>query len=111
MSADVPPSFHVEVSPEGSILLRGELDMATIQALQNKIDEILVPGRPIVLDLAQLTFLDSSAVHCFIKTEAQSGHPVLLMNASRTVRRLLDLMTQPEPQAWIFNGEGPPSAP
>jgi len=98
-------------APKVPFCFGAELDMATIQALQNKIDEILVPGRPIVLDLAQLTFLDSSAVHCFIKTEAQSGHPVLLMNASRTVRRLLDLMTQPEPQAWIFNGEGPPSAP
>jgi anti-anti-sigma factor len=89
MSADVPPSFHVEVSPRVPFCFGA--NMATIQALQNKIDEILVPGRPIVLDLAQLTFLDSSAVHCFIKTEAQSSHPVLLMNASRTVRRLLDL--------------------
>jgi anti-anti-sigma factor len=106
MSAKGFGYFHVEVTPAGSLLLRGELDMATVQDLQNKIDEILVPGQPIVLDLAQLTFLDSSAVHCFIKAEAASGHPVLLENASRSVRRILELVTQPEPQAWIFDGQG-----
>ena len=39
--------------------------MATVQDLQDKIDGIMVPGQAIVLDLAQLTFLDSSAIHCF----------------------------------------------
>lgn len=47
--------------------------------------------RPSSWDLAQLTFLDRSAIHCFIRAEAESGHPVVLMNASRAVRRVLDL--------------------
>jgi len=65
MSAKGFGYFHVEVTPAGSLLLRGELDMATVQDLQDKIDGIMVPGQAIVLDLAQLTFLDSSAIHCF----------------------------------------------
>jgi len=44
--------------------------------LQDRIDGIMVPGQAIVLDLAQLTFLDTSAIHCFIRAEAESGHPV-----------------------------------
>jgi anti-anti-sigma factor len=102
-------SFHVEVMPAGNLLLRGELDMATVQDLQDKIDGIMVPGQAIVLDLAQLTFLDTSAIHCFIRAEAGSGHPVVLMNASRGVRRILELAGLGS-QAWVFDGHGPAPA-
>jgi anti-anti-sigma factor len=83
--------------------------MDTIQDLQDKIDEIMVPGQVIVLDLAQLTFLDSSAIHCFIRACAESGHAVVLHNTSKTVRRILDLVG-PEPPAWVFDGQGSTSA-
>ena len=69
-------------------MLTGELDVATIQELQDKIDEIMVPGQPIVLDLADLTFLDTSAMHCFVTTFEATGHPVVLLNASRLPPRL-----------------------
>jgi anti-anti-sigma factor len=101
--------FGVEVTPAGSLLLRGELDMATVQDLQDKIDAIMVPGQAIVLDLAQLTFLDTSAIHCFIRAGAESGHPVVLMNASRAIRRILDLASL-DSQAWVFDGHGPAPA-
>ena len=106
MALEALGSFHVEVTPAGNLLLRGELDMATVQDLQDKIDSIMVPGQAIVLDLAQLTFLDTSAIHCFIRAEAGSGHPVVLMNASRTVRRILEL-AELGSQAWVFDGHGP----
>jgi anti-anti-sigma factor len=101
-----PTGFYVGVTPAGALLLRGELDMATVQDLQDKIDEIMVAGQPIVLDLAQLTFLDSSAVHCFVRAGAETGHPVVLHNASPTVWRILDLLS-PKSEAWVFDGEGP----
>jgi anti-anti-sigma factor len=106
MSPEGPTGFHVGVTPAGALLLRGELDMLTVQDLQDKIDEIMVPGQPIVLDLAQLTFLDSSAAHCFIRAGAETGHPVVLHNASSTVWRILDLLS-PRSEAWVFDGEGP----
>ena len=109
MSLEGSKGFYVEVTPAGSLLLRGELDMATVQDLQDKIDEIMVPGQPIVLDLAQLSFLDSSAVHCFSRVRGESGHPVVVMSASASVRRILDLVTL-DPQAWVFDGERPGSA-
>ena len=109
MSPEALGSFHVEVTPAGNLLLRGELDMATVQDLQDKIDGIMVPGQAIVLDMAQLTFLDTSAIHCFIRAEAGSGHPVVLMNASRTVRRILELAGLGS-QSWVFDGHGPTSA-
>lgn len=106
MPASGPTAFYVEIGPEGSLLLRGELDMATVQDLQDKIDEILVSGQPVILDLAQLTFLDSSAIHCFIRTCEASRHPVVLLNTTSPVRRILDF-GMPESEAWKFDGQGP----
>ncbi len=68
MSARGPSGFYVQLGPSGTLLLRGELDMGTVQDLQDKIAEIIAPGTPIILDLAQVSFVDSSAIHCFLKT-------------------------------------------
>jgi anti-anti-sigma regulatory factor len=73
--------------------------------LQDRIDGIMVPGQAIVLDLAHLTFLDTSAIHCFIRAEAESGHPVVLMNASRAVRRILNL-ARPDSYAGSLTDTG-----
>ena len=59
----------------------------------------------IVLDMAQLTFLDSSAIHCFIKACQVTGHRVVLRNATPAVRRVLELAdAKAEPEAWMFDG-------
>jgi anti-anti-sigma factor len=106
MSVFKPGLFTVRSDSTGALVLSGELDLATIQELQDKIDEIMVPGQPIVLDLADLTFLDTSGMHCLVGTFEATGHPVVLLNASRALRRILGHMTQ-EPEAWVFDGVSP----
>ena len=64
MSVSKPGLLTVRSDSTGALVLTGELDVATIQRLQDKSDEIVVPGQPIVLDLADLTFLDTSGMHC-----------------------------------------------
>ena len=55
--------------------------------------------------MTQLTFLDSSAIHCFIQTCQVTGHRVVLRNASPAVRRILELVeAKAEPEAWVFDG-------
>jgi anti-anti-sigma factor len=99
-----PDMFTVRSDSTGALVLTGELDVATIQQLQDKIDEVVVPGQPIVLDLADLAFLDTSAMHCLVRTFEATGCPVVLLNASRSLRRILGYMTQ-QPEAWVFDGE------
>jgi anti-anti-sigma factor len=108
MPENGPAGFFVLLQPSGVLLLRGELDLATVQDLQDAIDENLVPGEPIILDLAQLTFLETSAIHCLIRNGAKSGHPVVLRNASASVRRILD-RADAQSHAWTFalDGSGP----
>ena len=102
MPVNGPTGFFVMLQPSGVLALRGELDLATVQDLQDSIDEILVPGQPVILDLAQLTFMDTSAIHCMIRTWDATGHPVLLRNSSAAVRRFLDL-ADGQSHAWTFD--------
>lgn len=103
MSPKVSSGFRVSVAPDGALILRGELDMATVQDLQDTIDHVIVPGRRIVFDMAQLTFMDSSAINCMIRICVQTGHPVMLRDASPGVRRVLDLLDARDPSgAWVF---------
>lgn len=65
--------LNVTVSRDGALVLRGELDIEPVQDLQDVIDEMMVPGRAIILDMALLTFMDSSAIDLFIKTYPDDG--------------------------------------
>jgi hypothetical protein len=49
ISVSRPDIFTVRTGQRGALVLTGELDVATIQELQDKIDEIMVPGQAIVL--------------------------------------------------------------
>ena len=103
MSASGSGAFRVEVQPDSVLALWGELDLATVQDLQDKIDEFMVPETPLVIDLAQLTFLDISGMQCLVRTWMSSGHPVELRNASDSVHRILDFaLSSDEPRPWVF---------
>jgi STAS domain len=68
---------------------------------------VAVPDQPIVLDLAELSFIDSSGIHCIVKICSVTGHAVQLRNTQSAVRRILDLVDPSRGhQAWIFDGEG-----
>jgi anti-anti-sigma regulatory factor len=66
----------------------------------------MVPGVANLSDMSALTFLDSSAIHCFIKTCQVTRHRVVLRNATPAVRRVLELAdSKAEPdEAWMFDG-------
>jgi anti-anti-sigma factor len=99
-------SFSVSVAPDGAFVPMGELDLSTLQELSDLVAEVMVPGRPIVLDLAQLTFLESSTIHWLVEMCDATDHPVILRNASPTVRRILDIAASlgPDGDAWILDG-------
>lgn len=89
-----------------SIALRGELDMATAPILD---DQLLVShrdgARAILLDLRDVTFIDSSGLHALVRAfrrSEQDGHRLLLVGASPNTRRLCEMTgTQ-----FLLDGEG-----
>jgi len=81
--ATVPEPFHCEVVPEREgvrVIPKGELDLATVGALDDVIDELRGAGfRHIVLDLRELTFIDSTGLRTILRLNqsAEAGELIL----------------------------------
>ena len=95
--------LYVETEPDGSFRLVGELDMATVEHLEGRIAEVGRNGSPIVIDMADLTFIDSSGVGFLVRTYLETGERVVICNPSRQVRRVLALLDgRAKPEAWVI---------
>lgn len=88
--------LDVTEGSRATIVLSGELDPATAPQLDAEIERILATGavEQLVLDLAGLTFLDSSGLRVFVTAReavvAQGGE-LSLRGTSANARRLLDV--------------------
>ena len=75
--------------------MSGELDMATVPPLQENLVRTEADGvTAIVIDLVELTFIESSALHAFVAARERaeaSGCQLLLFGAKPEVRRVFEL--------------------
>ena len=101
-----PSPLEVETDRDGSILLGGQLDMATAKQLEEAVAEIMKPGRPVVIDMAQLNFIDSSGVRVLIRTYRQTGERVVICNPPFHVLRVLEVIdARVKPEAWVIQAD------
>ena len=99
MDPRVPPPFALEQLPgsAGVLLLRlaGELDLATTPEVAEALGEGLRGGaRTVVLDLAEVTFMDSSMLRELLRVRGElepGGGAVVLVAPREPVLRLLEL--------------------
>jgi anti-anti-sigma factor len=73
------------------VMLRGDLDMDTVDALSTKL--VTIEGT-IVLDLEGVTFLDSTGLQSLVRAReaaVQRGGELILRHPSIAVQRVLDL--------------------
>ena len=92
--------FDVGISrrPDGGIsfALSGDLDLSTLEQLQTALDGS-IDGKPeelVVLDLRELTFLDSSGLRAMLALHAsqrEQGGRLVLVQGPRRVHRVLEL--------------------
>jgi len=74
MTASDPSPLEIEVAVDGdaspdraTLTLRGEIDLATQGELRQRINDLLVEGRiHLVVDLADVTFIDSTGLGVLI---------------------------------------------
>jgi anti-anti-sigma factor len=73
--------------------LSGEIDMASAPALEEALLVALADGRPVTIDMRDVTFIDSSGLKVIVATAAEStGHePLTVKDPSPAVRRVLEL--------------------
>jgi anti-sigma B factor antagonist len=85
---DAPPGFAV-------LALAGEFDVAAAPALRERLAAVSAAGaRGVVLDMAEVTFVDSSALRELLRAEAAlaaAGIPLVLAALHPPVDRLLEL--------------------
>jgi anti-anti-sigma factor len=84
--------FAVRADPEGVLWLAGEFDLAAIDAFQAAVDAALDTQRDLVLDLSELTFLDSTGIRAFLDVADQVGGGVILRRPTQSVRKVLGLV-------------------
>ena len=93
-----PEREHVVVAP------RGELDMATVGALEQELKSVREAGfAAIVLDLRGLSFMDSSGLHLVMRWAADSskdGFKFELEPGPAPVQRIFELAALNETLPW-----------
>ena len=87
---------HLEIvttqEPFG-LRLSGEIDMASAPALEEALLVALADGRPVTVDMQDVTFIDSSGLKAIVSTAAESTlpAPLTVKDPSPAVRRVLEL--------------------
>jgi anti-anti-sigma factor len=94
----LPGDFEVLTTTEGdtaTLTLRGELDMATLPAVEESLAALGNEPRRLVIDLRELRFLDSMGLELFLGLDGrlgEEGRELVLVRGPRAVHRLFSVM-------------------
>ena len=86
--------FSVEVDDDGALLVHGEIDMAGGPILEVSILERESTLTPMVIDLADVSFIDSSGLRCLLGASRRAkvrGTFIALRHVGPEVMRLLEI--------------------
>ena len=77
-----------------ALRLSGEIDLSNAQDLKDALDEALEVGGPILIDVSELSFIDSAGVHVWMQAaEALKDRGCLVIHGEqKSLSRLLDLL-------------------
>jgi anti-anti-sigma factor len=106
-----PDLLRVTAEPlEDACLIRaaGEIDLGTVDALRRELDVARMEAVTVVLDLSDVTFIDSTGLHLLLKashSSAVSDWGFFVVRPSEAVHRLIqlsgtaDLITMVDPSS------------
>jgi len=82
--------------PEGGVrlALRGEMDLATVPGLQERLEALRASRTPVVIDLREVTFIDSTGIRCLLLAgtdAARDGWRVEVIQGPKQVRETLEV--------------------
>jgi anti-sigma B factor antagonist len=90
------PTFQARIADADDdpcvVELVGELDMSTAPEFDAVLDVVVTRGTDVVIDCAQLTFIDSSGINALVRAHHQLGERVLrVRNVPDQMHRVLKL--------------------
>ena len=85
--------FRVEVMPDGTVALEGELDAGSAHLLTEAVEILPSRSDTLVLDLSDLTFIDAAGARSLADLATARPHrSVIARSVRRNVARVCDLM-------------------
>ena len=85
--------FGITAQGPNMFFLSGELDIATVPIMDVAIADAISRGGPITIDMADLTFMDSSGVGAIVKSvQTLPTGCIVLHGVHDGVEKLLDMM-------------------
>jgi len=72
------------------VTLAGELDMAHAPTVSETLDALADTARPVIVDLSELTFIDSSGIHAILRPRPQEG-TIALVCPPGNIQRVLSV--------------------
>jgi anti-anti-sigma factor len=94
---EVPGLQITFVRQEGTVEIRlaGEVDIASVQVVEQALREAIATGAPwVVIDGTALSYLDSSGINCLVRGAADAeaeGVKLVVRNVTGIVRRVLEI--------------------
>jgi anti-sigma B factor antagonist len=97
---DQAASLAMEVRPDRedpfrvTVVLRGEIDLSTVQAVRSVLEVLDPKQRMVVLDLAGVTFIDSMGIGLLVEIRRRFGpelRELVLRAPSEQVRQVLEI--------------------
>jgi anti-anti-sigma factor len=84
----------LSIEQSSSIRLSGELDMSSAAELDGVLGAAVEHGGAVLVDLSELTFMDSTGINAFLKAALSlNGRGCLVLHGEQDrVRRILDLV-------------------
>jgi anti-anti-sigma factor len=87
-------NFRLHPGSDGVFYLAGELDVASADTLEAQIHASLNGQVDVVLDVADLTFVDSTGIRAFIRLAKRSApRSLVLRNPKPNVERVLEIVS------------------
>ena len=96
-SSSMSPIFRLTTRQDDDrvvVVAHGELDVATVPRLEQAVQALRPEARAIVLDLREVTFMDSTGVRLLLQLDAQArsdGFSFAILDCEGPVRRVLAL--------------------
>jgi anti-anti-sigma factor len=95
MESPTPLSITVEPLEEASLIrAAGEIDLTTIGALRAELESAREDAATALLDLSDVTFIDSTGLHLLLETSrdaAATDWPFFIVRPSPVVQRLIEV--------------------
>lgn len=83
----------VRIERDGRVSLAGELDIATVPALEETLADVSSDEGSLILELAELTFMDSTGLRAFLRVARQreAVGRLVLRGPTARVLKVLDI--------------------